>query len=289
MARTLVCFHAHPDDEALLTAGVMAKAVAAGHRVVLVVATRGDVGQVAGDFLGADEALAERRWHELEQSAAILGVARLEWLGYADSGSAPDASDSPDAPDSGSPRDATFVEADVEQAAARLAAILDEEHADVLTSYDPNGGYGHPDHVQVHRVGARAGELAGTPIVLEATIDRDLMRMGVELAQSLGFELPPNFAPDTFDTWYTPADELTHAIDVRDQLDAKRASMQAHASQATAAAGDTTRSLEVFLTLPPEYFELAFGTEWFVDRSRPGAHAIADIFATATATATEPG
>jgi LmbE family N-acetylglucosaminyl deacetylase len=276
MTHTLVCFHAHPDDEALLTAGVMAKAAAAGHRVVLVSATRGDVGLVAGDFLGQGEDLADRRWHELEESARILGVARLEWLGYADSGSSNDPGQS-GSDDLGR---IPFAEADVDQAAARLAMILTDEHADVVTTYDPNGGYGHPDHVQLHRVGARAAELAGTPIVLEATINRDLMRVGLELAGSLGYELPPNFAPETFDTWYTPADELTHAVDVRDQLPAKKAAMAAHASQATADGDDTTRSLAVFVSLPPEYFELAFGTEWFVDRARPAGIAADDLFAT---------
>ncbi len=198
MAQTLVCFHAHPDDEALLTAGVMAAAAADGHRVVLVVATRGEVGQVAGDFLGDGETLADRRWHELARSALELGVRRLEWLGYADSGSG-DPTSEPDADRAGGraePGDRTdpeesgpaqpFAHADVEAAAAQLAEILKEEHADVLTTYDPNGGYGHPDHVQVHRVGRRAGELAGTPIVLEATINRDLIRMGADLAGSLG-------------------------------------------------------------------------------------------------------
>jgi len=275
MAQTLVCFHAHPDDEALLTAGVMAKAAADGHRVVLVVATRGEVGLVAGDFLEGDEALADRRWHELEASAAILGVARLEWLGYTDSGSDPVSDRVSDTNRTGAASTAPhqesvsvrFVDADLDEAAGRLAAILTDEHADVLTTYDPNGGYGHPDHVQVHRVGARAAALAGTPIVLEATINRDLMRMGVELAGSLGYELPPNFAPETFDDWYTPADQLTHAVDVSQFLPAKKAAMAAHASQATVDGDDTTRSLAVFVSLPPEYFELAFGTESFVDRS----------------------
>ncbi len=275
MARTLVCFHAHPDDEALLTAGVMAAASAAGHRVVLVVATRGEVGRVAGDFLADGEALADRRWHELARSALELGVRRLEWLGYRDSGS----DDPTDTTDRGAADPAQrFVHADVEVAAARLAEILAEEHADVLTTYDPNGGYGHPDHVQVHRVGQRAGELAGTPIVLEATINRDLIRMGADLAESLGFELPPEFSPDSFDHWYTPADELTHAVDVRAHLAAKRASMEAHASQATGADPGSTRSFGSFLSLPPDYFELAFGTECFVDRRRAAGIAATDVF-----------
>ena len=276
MAHTLVCFHAHPDDEALLTAGVMARAAAEGHRVVLVVATRGDVGQVAGSFLTAGEGLADRRWTELERSATLLGVARLEWLGYADSGHGersdfltPPASRGTDA----------FVSADVDTAARRLADILEQEQADVLTTYDPNGGYGHPDHLQVHAVGQRAAELAATPVVLEATINRDLMRIGLDMATSLGLELPSDFAPESFDAWYTPAAELTHAVDVRPQLAVKRASMEAHASQTTSADGSATRSLAVFITLPPEYFELAFGTEWFVDRSRPAGIVANDVFA----------
>ncbi len=115
MPHTLVCFHAHPDDEALLTAGTMAKAAAAGHRVVLVVATRGEVGEVAADFLGDGEALGARRWHELERAAEVLGVARLEWLGYGDSGSAPGPGATIDRRDPAGP--VRFVDADPDEAA----------------------------------------------------------------------------------------------------------------------------------------------------------------------------
>ncbi len=273
MPYTLVCFHAHPDDEALLTAGTMAKAAAAGHRVVLVVATRGEVGQVAGDFLDASESLASRRWAELEQSAAILGVSRVAWLGYADSGSAPDPAPATDDPTM------RFADADVEEAAERLAAILVDEQADVVTTYDANGGYGHRDHCQVHRVGARAAELAHTPVLLEATIDRDLMRTGVDLAASLGYEIPADFAPDSFDLWYTPARSITHVVDVGAHLEQKKAAMQAHASQATAADPGADRTLELFLALPDEYFALAFGTEWFVEPGRPDGDVRTDVFA----------
>jgi LmbE family N-acetylglucosaminyl deacetylase len=115
-------------------------------------------------------------------------------------------------------------------------------------------------------------------MVLEATINRDLIRMGADLAGSLGFDLPPEFTPDSFDDWYTPADELTHAVDVRAHLAAKRASMEAHASQATGADPGFSRSFTSFLSLPPDYFELAFGTEFFVDRDRPPGIAATDIF-----------
>ena len=280
MPHTLVCFHAHPDDEALLTAGTMAKAAAEGHRVVLVVATRGEVGEVGAEFLDRGEDLGARRWAELERSAEILGVSRLEWLGYADSGS---EAPSPGSVSVASGGPAAFTSAAEGEAAERLAAILVEEEADVVTSYDANGGYGHPDHVQVHRVGALATVLAGTAIALEATIDRDLMRTGVELASSLGFELPPEFTPASFESWFTPADAITHAVDVAAHLDQKRAAMEAHASQATAADPRRSRTLERFLALPPEYFALAFGTEWFVEPGRATGPPADDVFATLAA------
>src|SRR5215217_516931 len=130
---TLVTFHAHPDDESIATGGVMAKAADAGHRVVLVVATRGEHGEVEEGFLGEGELLWKRRVQETHASAAILGVARVEFLGYVDSGMI--GTPENDLPES-------FWQADVEDAAARLAAILTEEHADILTVYDENGGYG---------------------------------------------------------------------------------------------------------------------------------------------------
>lgn len=273
MARTLVCFHAHPDDEALLTAGVMAKAAQEGHRVVLVVATRGEVGMVSTDFLGG-ESLGTIREAEQRAAADLLGVHRLEFLGYADSGLGGTGGSARNEDD---PTLGPFATADVDDAAARLATILIEEGADVVTVYDPNGGYHHPDHLQVHRVGYLAAEMAGTPVVLEATINRDLMKMGAELAAGAGLDLPPELSPDTFDTWFLPNDELTHAIDVSAFLDQKKAAMRAHTSQATGDEGP--RSIGMFLAVPEEFFGMAFGTEWFTDRNRQAGTAVTDIFA----------
>src|SRR4051812_8325373 len=163
---TLVAFHAHPDDESIAMGGVMAKASDEGHRVVLVVATRGEHGEVAEGFLEPDEELWQRRVEETRACAAILGVARVEFLGYVDSGMM-------GTPENDLP--GSFWQADVEEAAARLAAILAEEQADILTAYDEKGNYGHPDHIQVYRVGVRAAELAGTPKVYLNTINRDYM------------------------------------------------------------------------------------------------------------------
>jgi LmbE family N-acetylglucosaminyl deacetylase len=145
---TVVAFHAHPDDEVLLTGGTLAKLAAQGHRVVIVVATDGNMGQAPG-----------RRLAELRASAQTLGAARVVHLGYADSGHGPVLFPDP-------PGRARFARADLDEAAARLAAILKEEHAGLLLSYDAAGGYGHRDHVKVHHVGARGRSTLEWPHVL---------------------------------------------------------------------------------------------------------------------------
>src|SRR3954447_23951413 len=164
---TLVSFHAHPDDEAIPTGGTLAKAAKDGHRVVIVFGTKGEHGEVEEGFLEPGEVLAERRVQETRRSAEILGAARVEFLGYVDSGMM--GTPENDAPGS-------FWQADIEEAAERLGTILRDERADALLTYDVIGNYGHPAHIQVHRVGVRAGELAGTPDVYEATMNREETR-----------------------------------------------------------------------------------------------------------------
>jgi LmbE family N-acetylglucosaminyl deacetylase len=269
VAYTVVSFHAHPDDEALLTAGTLARISAEGHRVVLVSATAGEVGLAAASF-GTAQTLAAHRRDELQRSAAAIGAARVEFLGYADSGL-----DGQAVPPDGVE---AFARADVEAAAQRLAAILREEQAHVLTSYDSSGGYGHPDHVQVHRVGARAAELAGTRVVLEATVDQDLLRKAVRLASRL-YRFPPEFDRAGFEQAYAPRRVLTHKVDVRRYADRKRASMAAHTSQATADTGD--RTLAALLRLPLPMYRRVLGREWFIERGRrPGRPLLDDVFTT---------
>ena len=245
---TLVCFHAHPDDESIATGGSMAMAAAAGHRVVLVVATRGEHGEVADDFLDDGETLGARREKETHASASVLGVQAVEFLGYTDSGMI-------GTPENDLP--GSFWTADVDEAAGRLAEILRREQADALTIYDANGNYGHPDHIQVHRVGVRAAELAGTPRVYEATVNRDAMIKGLREMRDRG-ELPEG-APDPDDLGMgVPETELTTQVDVTEWIATKRASMRAHASQI----GEQS----VFLVMPDEAFTGAFGIEWFTRR-----------------------
>ena len=275
MPHTLLAFHAHPDDEALLTSGTMARAAAEGHRVIVVVATDGDRGLASAAF-AADGRLGQRRLEELRRSAQALGVARVEHLGYADSGLADEPAAEGLAPAPAGPP--PFVRADTEEAAGRLAAILREEDVDVLLTYDANGGYGHRDHVKVHEVGARAAELAGTPRVLEATVPRDTICRAIALAGRV-YRFPPEFDPTSFERAFSPRSAITHRISVRRYAAAKRASMRAHASQASADGG-ADRTLAAFLRIPRPLYDLVFGREWFIDPGHPaGAPVARDVFA----------
>ena len=261
MPYTLVLFHAHPDDEAIATGGTMARAKREGHRVVLVSATRGELGEYAPDALAPGEALVDRRVAELTAAAEILGVDRVEFLGYNDSGMAGEPTN--DAPGS-------FASADIEEAAARLAGILEAEHADVLTVYDENGNYGHPDHIQVHRVGVRAAELAGTRRVYEATANRDhIKRLMEQMREQAGGEVPD--APTDVDGLGVREDQITTTLDVREFVDLKRAAMVAHASQIPADS--------FFLQLPLDAFREAFGWEWFIRRDVPRTTRETTLFA----------
>ncbi|NKY42020.1 PIG-L family deacetylase [Nocardia cerradoensis] len=252
---TLVSFHAHPDDEAITCGGVMRKAYEQGHRVVLVVATRGEHGEVPAGFLDEGEPLWQRRVRETHAAAEILGVARVEFLGYVDSGMM------------GTPTNdaaGSFWTAPVEDAARRLAAILAEEDAEVLTVYDDHGGYGHPDHIQVHRVGMRAAELAGTPRVFQSTMNRDEVVRGMKeiaaQAGETGIEAPDISAVAEFGK---PESMLTTAVDVSAYLSHKREAMRAHRSQID--------EQSFFLAMPDPAFARAFGTEWFIrGGARPG-------------------
>jgi LmbE family N-acetylglucosaminyl deacetylase len=260
MSFCLVSFHAHPDDEALLTAGTLARAAAEGHRVVVVVATRGEAGLSDGP---PGPGLADRRADELDRSAAALGCAKVIRLDYPDSGMRNEHRG--------------FASMPVEEPAERLASILRAERADALTVYDRNGGYGHPDHVQVHRVGHRAAELAGTRLVLEATVDRTALTRALSLVRWTRL-LPPEFAPDRLRHSYSDRTAITHRIDVRAFADAKRRSMAAHASQAGGGSG--TRTLAVFLRLPRPLYRRVFGTEWFIEAGRaPARPPLPDLFA----------
>ena len=234
---TVVFFHAHPDDEAIATGGTMAALADAGHRVVLVTATRGRARRDSRRPPGPGETLAERREVELDEAVPDprrrpADLPRLPRLGHGRRGHQPPAG--------------AFAAADVDEAAAALAAMLDEEGADVLVIYDEHGGYGHPDHVQVHRVGMAAAELAATPVRLHGHHEP---RPGPATCRgrwpSPDWE-PPEGRLDGGETMGEPASRITTEVDVTPWIERKRRAMRAHASQIS--------EDSFFLAMPDEVF-----------------------------------
>ena len=254
---TIVFLHAHPDDEASQTSGSMARASGEGHRVVVVYATNGDHGEAPAD-LAEGETVVSRRRAEAEASAQVTGTARVAWLGYADSGMTGWEQNG---------HGEALHGADLDEAAGRLAAILDEEDADVLIGSDWHGGYGHPDHVKVHHIAHRAADLAARrPRLLESTMNRDAIRRMYQAAVDAGMGdqgWNPDEPADDGNPFGTPEAEIHYCADVSPQLATKRAALACHASQ--------TSDVGMMLAMPPEVFDVMFGREYLIEPGRaPG-------------------
>jgi LmbE family N-acetylglucosaminyl deacetylase len=252
---TVVAFHAHPDDEVLATGGTLAKLSAEGHRVVIVVACD-----------GAIEA-PNSRLDEFRASAAILGAARAEHLGYADSGHGPLFYPDP-------PGRVRFARADTAEAAGKLAALLQEENADLLLSYDAQGGYGHRDHIKVHEVGAAAAQRTGVR-VLEATLPRELVVTGVRVLRRL--RLVTRFSVADAKASGTPRAAITHRVNVRKYAAKKQAALAAHRSPVSGT-GRSARLFRFAIALPTPVFALFGGWEWFSEPAAAPGPVLDDIF-----------
>jgi N-acetyl-1-D-myo-inositol-2-amino-2-deoxy-alpha-D-glucopyranoside deacetylase len=223
--RSLLLVHAHPDDESIGTGATMAKYAAEGARVTLVTCTLGELGEIIPPdlrHLFPDE-LGQHRIVELDRACAALGVEDHRFLGgegrYRDSGMM-------GLPDNDDPR--CFWRANVDEAADALAKVIDEVAADVIVTYDADGFYGHPDHIQAHRVTRRAHELTGKAAKLYATaMPRSVLARAVELPEDSWFRKNTDLSVAV------PDDQVTTEIDAAKYLDAKRAAMRAHETQIT--------------------------------------------------------
>ena len=260
---TLLLVHAHPDDEAISTGGVMMKARADGHRVVLVTATRGEVGEIHNmDEASTRPRLAEVRTKELEAASRILSVNRGEFLGYRDSGMEKTA-------DNNDPR--SFHMAPLMEAAKKLAAIIREEKPDVVITYPEDGVYGHPDHVKAHHITNAALDL----LEKEGWRPRKLYYTAIPRSAMKAFmEQMPQEARDQGMAERipgTPDELITTKVDVSEFVDRKRAAMVAHASQIP--------DDSFFLQMPLEAFREAFGWEWFIRRDGPRTQRETTLFA----------
>jgi N-acetyl-1-D-myo-inositol-2-amino-2-deoxy-alpha-D-glucopyranoside deacetylase len=242
--RRLLLVHAHPDDESIGTGATMAKYAAQGAGVSLVTCTLGELGEIIPPEL-ADLAfdkqnkLGEYRIGELDAACAALGVTDHRFLGgpgrWHDSGMM------------GTPSndwDGVFWRADVDEAAGVLLEVIKEVRPQVMVTYDDNGFYGHPDHIQAHRVAWRAFELAdGLVAKFYATaIPKSVLFEGIKAmreAREASGKAEGDGAGSQFESvesvddlpFGVADDQVTTEIDARDHLDAKVAAMRAHASQ----------------------------------------------------------
>jgi len=261
----VVIVHAHRDDEAALTGGTMAGLAAAGHRMVLVVATDGAAGLTAPDRLGAG-GLAATRSREVAAEARALGVARVVPLGYPDSGL--DGRGTPSTPGGDRAGGLPFPFRPPDGPAERVAAVLADEHADVVVGYDPNGGYGHCDHRQVHQVVRMAAARPPATVLLEVTRPREPLAALMRLGPAAGRVVPAlaGIDPRAWASSYTARPEITHRIDVRAHLAGKQAALRAHTSQTVADGGPRTVGL---LAGPPSpILARLIGVEWFIEPGR---------------------
>ncbi len=246
MPPTMVFLQAHPDDECILTGATLAKAAALGFRTIMVYGTRGDAGETNADLGG--ESLGDRRVREAEAACGELDLDRIEWLSYDDSGMAgTETTKNPKA----------FSNADPVSVAVEIASLLEDETIDAVVGYDENGTYGHPDHVQVHRVAHALGRTLGVGWILDATYDREYLA-GLPDADGT---LDPDFAAARAD--------LTHFVQGRKWLQLKLKALAHHVSQIP---DDWDRS-------EPDIagFATRFGTEWFIATSPVGLGALGPL------------
>ena len=256
--RRLLLVHAHPDDESIWTGGIMAKYAAEGVRVTLVTCTLGEWGEVIppelASLAGDGDRLGQYRIGELAAACAALGVPDHRFLGGAgrwkDSGMV------------GTPeneRPDCFWRADPDEAAEALTGVIKEVRPQVIVTYDENGFYGHPDHIQAHRVGQRSFTRSlGTPWQVAKFYATALPRTAI--AQTLavlrsattGFDVPRSVDDVPFGV---PDEQVTTEIDITAYLDAKLAAMRAHATQIAVRAP--------FFALSNNVGQVALGREYF--------------------------
>ncbi len=242
--------HAHPDDEAIGTGGILARYSDEGVRTVLVTCTNGELGDGAGgvkpDDAAHDELLVvPTRRKELEKSCEVLGVSHLELLGYHDSGM------------EGWPQNTlpnAFWNTPVADAAHRLADLMRQYEPQVVVTYDENGFYGHPDHIQANRITHAAIAECGIPNKLYYTaVARSLITSFRDVLAESGIEVPDEVGENS--DIGTPDELITTVIDCSAVAARKYASLEAHASQ-----GDNI----VFLQMGVEMFSQVMGSESFV-------------------------
>ncbi len=262
---TLMAVHAHPDDEVMATGGVLARYSTEGARTVVVTCTNGEQGDAPGGIKPGEPGhdatvVAALRLAELRSSVASLGVSHLELLGYRDSGMVGWATNN----DPGA-----FCNVPLDEVAGRLADLFRHYRPQVVVSYDENGGYGHPDHIQVHRAAVAATGMTGIPAKFYYTaVSRSAFAQVRQLLQASGANVDELGITDDFGL---PDDLITTVVDVSGYRDLMLEALEAHASQI-----DNL----FFPQLPEEIQRVALANEYFRLRDAPpGLSGEDDLFA----------
>jgi len=253
--RTLLVALAHPDDETFGVGGVMARAVEEGHRVVIVCATRGEVGEIADPRLATPETLGAVREGELRAAAGALGVTDVRFLDHRDSGMA-------GTPENADPR--ALVNAEPDRVVRELVAIVRDVRPDVVATFEPGGIYGHPDHVTISRRATAAVEQAsdagrwpeaGAPHrvarLYYVAMPKSALRRFKDAARAtgVGWGLAEAMDPDQG----VDDDAIDAAVDVTPWIERKKAAVAAHATQ-----------LGTIDRMPEEFRQKMYEREWFV-------------------------
>jgi N-acetyl-1-D-myo-inositol-2-amino-2-deoxy-alpha-D-glucopyranoside deacetylase len=264
----LLTVHAHPDDESITMGGLLALCADRGVQTSLVCCTDGKLATIFDPEYAADEPavrprLKEIREQELRDAAAILGIADVQFLEYGDSGMAgADTNDLPDA----------FWKADLDAVVRKLVAHIRAFRPHVVVTYDGNGGYGHPDHIQTHRATLLAVEAARTVLLPELGEGWEVSKLyytlfprssaikATEMARDAGMDPPFGDAKIEDLTFLAPDEWVTTVINHREQVPRKLAAMRAHRSQLTEAEFPLLRIPEdvVREMWSDEHFHLAF-------------------------------
>ncbi len=234
MTRSLLAVYAHPDDEVFGAGGTLARYAGQGARVVLACATRGEVGEISDPSLATPDTLGEVRERELREAGKALGIADIRFLGYRDSGMA-------GAPENDDPR--CYYRADPDTAVRQIVALMREIRPQVVITFEPFGGYGHPDHIAVSRYTTAAFDAAGDaarypdsgPVwqprrLFYSLIPNRFFRELRERMEQLGLDTSHIRRPDEIPG--RPPDEvITTVMDVADFTAAKWAAANAHRTQ----------------------------------------------------------
>ena len=267
MSRSILFVHAHPDDECIPTGVTIAKYAAEGARVTVVTCTRGEVGEIVDPELAhlaeqGEDALGEHRVTEMAEAAKVLGVSDHRFLGGAgrwrDSGMI-------GTPENEDPR--CFWRADLDEAVAGLVSVVREVRPQVVVTYDENGDYGHPDHIQAHRVTVAAVDYAADPAygegepwqvtkLYQTAFPKSVLRLGFEFFKASGEEFFQQYDNADEMPFGVPDEIITTRVKAPEHLDVKYAAMRAHRSQIAADAS--------FFALPREMALVGMGEESFV-------------------------